>query len=127
MNNLMKRLIISFVTFAATSFALAEDIVIHRNVGPGFEPPTWVSLSGYTGEAESLLRFDLYVQGFNFTNADNAQYQIVGSNNGNLQGRVTDRIQKSTPLNKGYSGGNIVQQVHLFVDEFVKLTGRDPI
>ena len=51
-------------------------------------------LSGFTGEAESLLRFDLYVQGFNFTNADNAQYQIAGSNNGNLQGRVTDRMSQ---------------------------------
>jgi TolB protein len=112
---------LSFSAFAQNEF------VIHKSGGPGAEPPTWVSLSGFTGEAESLLRFDLYVQGFNFTNADNAQYQIVGSNNGNLQGRVTDRIQKSTPINKGYTGGSLVQQVHLFVDEFVKLTGRDPI
>jgi len=106
--------------------ALADEPpIIHKQIGA--EPPTWVSISGFTGEAESLIRVDLYVQGFNFTNADNAQYQIVGSNNGNLQGRVTDRFNKSTPLNKGYSGGNIVQQVHLFVDEFVKITGRDPI
>jgi len=127
MNRLIKRLIISGALFGISFGVLAEDINIHKYGGPGAEPPTWISVSGFTGEAESLLRFDLYVQGFNFTNADNAQYQIVGSNNGNLQGRVTDRIQKSTPLNKGYSGGNIVQQVHLFVDEFVKITGRDPI
>src|SRR6185312_8250932 len=104
-----------------------EPPIIHKSGAPGSEPPIWVSLSGFTGEAESLLRFDLYVQGCNFTNANNAQYEIVGSNNGNLQGRVTDRVQKSTPLNKGYSGGNIVQQVHLFVDEFVKIAGREPI
>ena len=127
MNRLMKSLLICGALLGVSCCVLADDITIHKYGGPGLEPPTWVSLSGFTGEAESLLRFDLYVQGFNFTNADNAQYQIAGSNNGNLQGRVTDRIQKSTPLNKGYTGGNIVQQVHLFVDEFVKLTGRDPI
>jgi len=108
--------------------AFGQDVpLIHKPSGPGAEPPIWISLTGFTGEADSLLRFDLYVQGFNFTNADNAQYQILGSNNGNLQGRVTDRVQKSTPINKGYTGGNLVQQVHLFVDEFVKLAGRDPI
>ena len=125
----MKRLFTLTTAFGMAFCALAQDrgFVITKPTGPGAEPPTWVSLSGFTGEAESLLRFDLYVQGFNFTNADNAQYQIAGSNNGNLQGRVTDRVQRSTPLNKGYSGGNIVQQVHAFVDEFVKLTGRDPI
>jgi TolB protein len=95
---------------------------------PGTTPPTWVSLSGFSGEAESLLRFDLYVQGFNFTNSDNAQYEIAGSNNGNLQGRATDRYNKSqlVPL-KGYTGGTIVQQVHAFVDEFTKALGRGEI
>jgi len=125
----MKRLFTLTTVLGMTFCALAQDngFIIKKPSGPGLEPPTWVSLSGFTGEAESLLRFDLYVQGFNFTNADTAQYQIAGSNNGNLQGRVTDRVQKSTPLNKGYTGGNIVQQVHLFVDEFVKIAGRDPI
>src|SRR5437764_10456924 len=129
MKNITFKILLAVGCFGIAAMAPAQtrvpiDVTINA---PGKTPPTWVSLSGFTGEAESLLRFDLYVQGFNFTNADNAQYQIAGSNNGNLQGRVTDRIQKSTPLNKGYSGGNIVQQVHLFVDEFVKLTGRDPI
>jgi TolB protein len=120
-------LALSIIGIGFSALAQQGGFTIPKQAGPGAEPPTWVSLSGFTGEAESLLRFDLYVQGFNFTNADNAQYQISGSNNGNLQGRVTDRVQRSTPLNKGYSGGNIVQQVHLFVDEFVKLTGREPI
>ena len=128
MNRLLKRLIISGVMFGLSYCVLAEDITIHKPGGLGAEPPIWVSLSGFTGEAESLLRFDLYVQGFNFTNADNAQYQIAGSNNGNLQGRVTDRYskQQKVPL-KGYTGGTIVEQVHLFVDEFITSLQRVPI
>ena len=93
---------------------------------PGNTPPTWVSLTGFTGEADSVLRFDLYVQGFNFTNSDAAQYQIVGSNNGNLQARVTDRYNKSSCA-KAYSGGSLTQQVHAFVDEFATTTGRKGI
>jgi len=129
MKKILSKLFVGLVAVGSITMASAQSkITVETTVNsPGTTPPTWVSLSGFTGEAESLLRFDLYVQGFNFTNADNAQYQIVGSNNGNLQGRVTDRYNKSTPLNKGYSGGNLVQQVHLFVDEFVKITGREPI
>jgi TolB protein len=129
MKNLTFKILFAVGCFGIVAVASAQtrvpiDLTIKA---PGNTPPTWVSVSGFTGDTESLLRFDLYVQGFNFTNADNAQYQIIGSNNGNLQGRVTDRYNKTTPLNKGYSGGSLVQQVHLFVDEFVKLTGREPI
>lgn len=107
--------------------ASAEDIIIKKGAGPGAEPPTWVSLSGFTGEAESVLRFDLYVQGFNFTNSDAAQYNIVGSNGGNFQGRVTDRTQKSTIISKAYSGASLRQQAHLFVDEFLTAIQRKGI
>ena len=83
-------------------------------------PPTWVSLSGFTGEADQVLRFDLYVQGFNFTNAENAEYIITGSNNGNLQGKAIDRVSKKqvVPL-KAYTGAPIRRQAHFFADDFV--------
>jgi TolB protein len=100
---------------------------ISRDIRPGAEPPTWVSISGFTGEAESVLKFDLYVQGFNFTNSEGAQYQITGSNNGNLQGRVTDRISKNTLVSKAYSGASLRRQTHLFVDEFVTALSRKGI
>lgn len=94
---------------------------------PGTTPPVWVSLSGFTGEADSILRFDLYVQGFNFTNSDNAQYQITGSSSGNLQGRVTDRYNKSTLLSRAYSGGSVIEQAHQFIDEFTASIQRGGI
>jgi TolB protein len=113
---------------ATTLQAAEEEISVSAVVNPGNMPPIWVSLSGFTGEAESILRFDLYVQGFNFTNADNATYLISGSNGANLQGRVTTRANKTAALvAKAYSGGSIVQQAHLFVDEFVTAMGRKGI
>lgn len=94
---------------------------------PGQAKPIWVSLSGFTGEAISTLELDLYVQGFNFTNSEGAQYLLSGSNNGNLTARATDNINKHSLVAKAYTGGALRRQVHLFVDEFVQALGRKPI
>jgi|SRR6185437_8254975 len=125
MDSLKKRILFSGLLLGISFSMLADQpIEVIKGSHPGAEPPIWVSLSGFTGEAESVLRFDLYVQGFNFTNADNAQYLIAGSNNGNFQGRVTDRYNRSTVLAKAYSGASLRRQTHLFVDEFMKALGR---
>lgn len=111
----------------ATAFSQQNTIDIERFAGPGHERPILVSLSGFTGEAAQVLHLDLYVQGFAFTNAEAAQYLINGSNNGNLQGRVTDRINKSLLVSKDYSGASLRRQTHAFVDDFVQALGRKPI
>ena len=56
--------------------------------------PIPVSLDGFSGEVASVLKFDLYVQGFSFVSPDAAQYQISGSNSGNVTGRVGDKIAR---------------------------------
>jgi TolB protein len=128
-NSLVKHLLFSGALLGASFHAQAQAPleITKQAMKPGAEPPTWVSISGFTGEADSVLRFDLYVQGFNFTNADNAQYIISGSNNGNLQGRVTDRYNKSTLVSKAYSGASLRRQAHLFADEFVNALQRKGI
>jgi TolB protein len=112
------------ITGASAQIKVPIDATLNN---PGAQPPTWVSLSGFTGETESILKFDLYVQGFNFTNSEGAQYLITGSNNGNLQGRVTDRYSKATLVSKAYSGASLRRQAHLFSDEFVTAIGRKGI
>jgi TolB protein len=117
-----------FVSSILTLAVRAENLgQLQRDIHPGAEPPIWVSVSGFTGEAASVLQFDLYVQGFNFTNSEGAQYIISGSNNGNLQGRVTDRYTKNPLVSKAYSGGSMVEQVHMFVDEFMAALQRPGI
>jgi TolB protein len=93
----------------------------------GATPPILVSMSGISGEAAQVLQFDLYVQGFAFTNENAAQYLISGSNNGNLQGRVTDRISKANLVSKAYSGGSIRRQAHAFGDDFIHALDRKGI
>jgi TolB protein len=94
---------------------------------PGNTKPIWVSLNGFSGEALQTLQFDLYVQGFNFTNSAGAQYLITGSNNGNFKGAATDAVNKHTLVSKAYSGASLRAQVHLFVDDFVQALEGKPI
>ena len=111
---------LGFLTASVSAYSQINITnVVHA---PGTAPPIWVSLNGFSGEADQVLRFDLYVQGFNFTNAENAQFLISGSNNGNVQGRVTDRVNKTTRLSKAYSGASLRRQAHAFADDIVFAT-----
>jgi TolB protein len=107
----------------SAGLAYSQGIVIEKgSVAPGTVKPIYVSLSGFSGEADLVLRFDLYVQGFAFTNVENAQYQISGSNNGNLQAQAVDRFSKEVKVSKAYSGASLRRQAHAFVDDFVVKT-----
>jgi TolB protein len=120
---------ISLLAVGLFSFSLATraQINIDVNVRPGNTPPIWVSMSGFTGEAAEVLQFDLYVQGFGFTNAEAAQYLISGSNNGDLQGRAIDKITQKPLVSKAYKGGTLRRQAHTFADEFVEALSRKGI
>lgn len=128
----MRRTAVIYFAVALMTGGLAlaqqEEIRIPGQIlEPGRTKPIWVSLSGFTGEAAQILQFDLYVQGFNFTNAEGAQYLLSGSNNGELQGRAVDAISKHTLVSKAYQGGTLRRQAHLFVDEFCEALQRKPI
>ena len=84
-----------------------------------------ISLSGYTGEVQTVLKNDLEVQGFKTVSPETAQYNVTGKNDDQVEGRLTDRISKATLLeNRRYSGGSLRSQAHALADEIVlKLTG----
>ncbi len=122
-----KRLLLSLAFLPVIVPKLCGQLRLPDIVGtPGNTPPIWVSINGITGEALQALQFDLYVQGFNFTNAG-AQYLINGSNNGNLQARASDAFNKQSIVSKSYSGGSLRSQVHLFVDDFITALQGKPI
>src|SRR5204863_6189599 len=102
---------------ANTNLPAAEEITVSGQVVIGQVKPIPVSLSGFSGEVAEVLRLDLYVMGFSFTDPSSAQYQISGSNNGNVQGRVADPHNQSTKLSKAYSGGSVRRQAHAFADD----------
>lgn len=87
-----------------------------------------ISLSGFTGEVQSVLTFDLEVAGFKIVPADGAQYSVTGSNAGDVQGQLTDRVTKAVLLSNRYPGGTPRSQAHTLADDIVlKITGKPGI
>jgi TolB protein len=120
----LKQILMALILVGAGGSAYSQIDITKTSVAPGNIPPIWVSMSGLTGEAASTLRFDLYVQGFAFTNAEAAQYLISGTSDANLQAKAVDPHNKSTLVSKAYSGGPLYRQAHAFADDFVQALGR---
>jgi len=57
---------------------------------------------------------------------EQAQYVISGSNNGNIQGRLSDRINGTSILARQYTGGSPRQQTHQFTDDIVLALTKTP-
>ncbi len=120
-STIVKCLSIGLVVVAPSLFAQDNGklhVVVDVNV-LGDTKPVWVALQGFTGEAAQVLRFDLYVQGFNFTNASDAQYLISGSGEGAVTGTVTDQVSKRVVLSRSYNGASLRRQAHAFADDIV--------
>jgi len=116
--NVLKVCLLVFLLTAVTARS-QNEITIEHQITMGMTPPTPVSLEGFSGEALSVLQFDLYVQGYSFVTPDAAQYIISGSNAGNVQGRVTDRFSKSSLLARSYTGASLRREAHAFADDIV--------
>jgi len=106
--------------------ALADKIFVPGESGEGKLIP--ISISGFTGEVDETLKFDLEIAGFSNVGSEAAQYLVSGSNNGNVQGRLTDPHNRSTLLSKAYSGASLRRQTHAFADDIVlAITGKKGI
>ncbi len=118
--------LLSLLIFSARLLAQQDaDITITHTGGAKRIP---ISLEGYSGEVLSVLRFDLEIQGFEITSADQAQFLVSGNNNSSVVGRLTDRINKASLLAKEYTGGTPRSEAHSLSDDIVeKVTGRKGI
>ena len=116
----MRRLAYLFLLFFAVGATAQEQspIEINPTVRIGLTPPTPISIEGFTGEALSVLEFDLYIQGFIVVPASQAQYHISGSENGNVLGRLSG----SGPgdFSRSYNGANLRREAHAFADDVVQ-------
>ncbi len=106
-----------FLAAVVASHAQDNELEVKGRVDPSKAVP--ISLTGFIGEAEAVLRFDLYVAGFEFVAADKAKFTVTGSNNGDLTGRLLD-AQKNQLFGQKYAGGGIRQQAHAFADDLLK-------
>lgn len=77
-----------------------------------------ISLSGYTGEVEATLRFDLEVAGFTVVSPDRASLVLVGKNGSPVEGTLQDKGRR-TLFARAYPGGNARLQAHALADDVV--------
>lgn len=103
------------------------DINKERIVDPNARPIP-VSMSGFSGEVDSVLRFDLYVAGFEFVGTDKAQYTINGQNNGKVEGHLNDALNGKNIFSKAYTGGTARSQAHALANDIISaVTGKPGI
>ena len=77
-----------------------------------------ISLSGFTGTAQEVLKFDLEVHGFEVVGGDRAKFNLSGSNDGQVGGRLSDQ-SKTTIFSKAYTGGNTRSQSHALANDVI--------
>jgi TolB protein len=105
-------------------FGAEPDISIEKSSGVKIIP---ISISGYSGEANQVIRYDLEVMGFQVTDPATAQYNLSGKNDGNqVEGRLIDRLSKASLLGKAYTGGNTRSQAHSLADDVVQTLLHSP-
>jgi TolB protein len=118
------------LSLPAPAFAAqTEQPIIVVGAVKAFAPPIPVYTSGFTGEADSVIRFDLLFMGFEQTTQDKARYLIQGKNSpGRVEAVVVDPIAKQTKLAKAFTGAGTRAQVHALADDIAQtLTGKPGI
>jgi TolB protein len=108
--------IISIMSALCAMNALADDIIdIHKEAARLIR----VSVTGFAGETESVLKFDLSVLGMEITPPENAEYLVGGHENGRVEGTLA--AGGNRPLwSRSYAGGTARSQAHAFANDIVK-------
>jgi len=94
-----------------------EEIVITKQTWALNEKPLPIAVSGFTGEVHNVIRFDLEVLGCKIVSTNEAQFLVIGSNEGRVQGKLIDLISGTELLSKAYSGGTLRLQAHALVND----------
>jgi TolB protein len=104
---------------------LAQDLIIIPKTN-NITQLIPISISGFAGEADSVLKFDLSVLGLEVTTPDKAEYQISGTQNGKLEGRLQHGGAGGDIFARSYNGGNTRSEAHAFADDIVKAIRDTP-
>jgi TolB protein len=115
-----------------------EEIDIIKKTELGI-PPTPITITGFTGEVLTVLKFDLSVMGFLPVPEGSANYVLSGSNEGDVRAMLSlvgdlskfrngDTLTATTAhtvkFNKQYHGDSLRLQAHVLADDVVfSITG----
>src|SRR5271156_4612097 len=110
------KIVLAGIFLGALSFNAAADDVIQITRQTTHLIP--ISITGFTGETESVLKFDLSVLGMEIT--EPADYTVSGNNSGRLEGSLTQAGMGRPIFFRAYAGGNTRAQAHAFANDIVK-------
>src|SRR5436190_7809852 len=103
----MKKLLVLVLSSLSWICLAADNIRVPINVDPlGFPVPIPVSIAGFSGEPDSVLRFDLSFMGFEFVAPDKARYNIQKNNSAGVGATITDPLERRGIYNKAFTGGS---------------------
>ncbi len=125
----MKKVLFSILTaWSLTAFAASDsNVKVRIGVDPlGFPLPIPVSLSGFSGEVDSVLRFDLSFMGFEFVAPDKARYNITKNNAAGVGAQIIDPLSRQGIYNKAFTGGGTRQQTHALADDIAQALTQKP-
>src|SRR5205085_349306 len=104
-----------------------QEIDVNKDFDPnGWPKPIPVSISGFSGEVDSVLKNDLLFMGFTAVAPESAKYLVTGSNAGRVEGRVVEKINKNQILAKAYTGGSTRSQTHMLADDIAMAITHKP-
>jgi TolB protein len=110
------RTLLAATLLAALSFQAGAQPVIEITKQTTHLIP--VSITGFTGEVESVLRFDLSVLGIEAS--DPAEYIISGKNDGQVEGSLTQAGVARPIFLRAYVGGSARSQAHAFANDIAR-------
>jgi TolB protein len=103
--------------------ARADDVIeIHKEAARLIR----VSVTGFAGEVDSVLKFDLSVLGMEITSPDNAEYLVSGHSNGQIAGTLAVAAGNRPLWSRAYAGGATRLQAHAFANDIVKEIRQTP-
>jgi len=118
--------IIAALMFSCALTGLAQDRIDIVKRAALMVP---ISVCGFSGEADSVLKFDLSVLGMELTPPDKADYLVSGTEDaGRLAGRLKQGGAGGDIFARIYSSGTSRSEAHAFADDIVKeIRGTPPI
>src|SRR5580698_6469005 len=112
---MQSKLVLTVIFLSALTLNAADDVIQIRKETTHLIP---ISVTGFTGEAESVLEFDLSALGMEIT--EPADYTVSGKNDGRVEGSLTQAGASQPIFNRAYNGGSIRAQAHALANDIVK-------
>jgi TolB protein len=112
--------------------AAAEEnrIIIERPADSlGFLKPIPVNVTGFSTEADAVLKDDLFFMGIHHVALDEAKFLVKGSNNGRVEGHLYDKINNQHLFGRAYAASTTRAGAHALADDIARvlLPGVPPI